>query len=456
VFLQSSLGIHIENGTVSIALLKSALRGVRLAASEVRSIDGELPVKERVKKISELVGEFLEKFGASPGTIFFSIPREMVVARTITLPAAVKQNLRGALRYEMEKYAPFAADDVFFDFQVLNENKKEGTLEILLVIARGEDLRIFIGLRDLIGRGISGIEIGSTAIVNSLAHACPVKDSHMAAYLSQGLCEILVVKKGLLGYSRTFASPGNQDLLLDAVASGLEQARKSSGAEIGPMGVVLCGPAASEAISTGLKNKGFILPEVRFSGPLLPSQSLIPAVGLALKGLAKLPNQVNLLPAEMQKRPSKAGYYVMVLLLITALAGGFGWWGSGVFQQRLYIQDLDRETARLRSEVAVVEEVRRDCGIIERELNDLVSSTDLGTPLLEVLKELTSRVPQTAWLNDMTFSKGKVVISGFAATASELIPLLEESPLFRNVVFLSTITKTREGQERFRISLEVI
>jgi general secretion pathway protein L len=42
-------------------------------------------------------------------------------------------------------------------------------------------------------------------------------------------------------------------------------------------------------------------------------------------------------------------------------------------------------------------------------------------------------------------------LDGYADSATELLPTLDESPFFREVAFLSTITKGKDGKERFRI-----
>ena len=42
---------------------------------------------------------------------------------------------------------------------------------------------------------------------------------------------------------------------------------------------------------------------------------------------------------------------------------------------------------------------------------------------------------------------------GTSDTASDLLAILEDAPLFKDAVFISTITKDKEGKEKFRIGL---
>lgn len=420
-------------------------------------MDADTPIKERGKIIGEVVNEFLRRYSVSPTNIFVGIPRDRVILKNIILPLAVKENLRGALGYEMEKYTPFVVDDVFFDFQWLGEDNVQNTLEILLAVAKKEDLISYLGLKELIGRGISGIEISSAAIVNSLSHicSCPADNAYTIVYLAEKYFEVAIMSDGRLGYARRYACAEDHELLFQRISQGVEQVQKSSRLKKESVGLLLCGPAASEKTAHALREDGYSTQEVNGASINLPSQELMPALGLALRGLNSLPNQMNLLPPEMQKRPSRSGYYLMVILLMMAVFCGFGWWGSRIQQQRLLIENLDRQVAHLRSEVAASEEIRKQCEEVRGKLDALISVTSREKPVLEVLKELTNRVPQSAWLNGLSLSKGKVVITGYAERASVLIPVLEASPLFQNVVFLSTITKTREGRERFRIGFKV-
>lgn len=457
MFFQSSIGIHIENSQVTLVLLKMSFKGVQLVASEVRPVDGNMPIKEKVKKIAEQVSEFLRRYGVHRPYIHLGIPRKSVILRNISLPLAVKENLRGSLSYEMEKYVPFAADDVYFDYLLLKEDKKESKIEILLAVARRDDVRPYFELTDLLGTGISGIEIGSSAIVNCLfdTHSKQAGQSYRLVYMAEDYFEIDGVKEGRLSYSRVFGFEATHHTLVDEIVKGLEQIQKSFGQRSNSLGVVLCGQAASETLYNGLKEKGISIQDIDLSEGNILSQGLIPAFGIGLKGLKSVPNRLNFLPKEMRRRPGKSPFYLMIVLGMLALLCAVGWWGGGVFQQRLFMKNLDREVERLRSEVVKTEEIQKKSEKIGKELDELVSFTAVGRPMLDILKELTIRVPENAWLNEFNLFKGEAIISGFADTASELIPLLEESPLFRDVVFLSTITKTKEGKEQFRIGFKV-
>ena len=80
-----------------------------------------------------------------------------------------------------------------------------------------------------------------------------------------------------------------------------------------------------------------------------------------------------------------------------------------------------------------------------------------GQPLVvQVLNELTRLVPDHAYLIQLEFRDQTVELHGFASTASDLIGVLDQSPLFKAPQFRAPVTQDRRsGAERFHISVEL-
>jgi general secretion pathway protein L len=73
---------------------------------------------------------------------------------------------------------------------------------------------------------------------------------------------------------------------------------------------------------------------------------------------------------------------------------------------------------------------------------------------------LTQRLPQTAWIWQLKYTGKEIEIQGFADSASDLIPLLDKSPLFEKVEFSSPVIKERvargtEGKEKERFRIKI-
>ncbi len=185
------------------------------------------------------------------------------------------------------------------------------------------------------------------------------------------------------------------------------------------------------------------------------SNESVTAYGLALKGLSDVPLKINLLPPESQKKPGRAGYYMMIILIMLVILSGIGWGGSHILRQKLILKELNEEMKHLTSEVKNIDRIQSSFKELEDRLDYLNNLQQNRVSGLNILREMTQLIPETAWIQDLSFSEKGIQISGYATSASELIPILEDSPLFKDVVFLSTITKEKDGKERFRIGLKL-
>jgi len=164
---------------------------------------------------------------------------------------------------------------------------------------------------------------------------------------------------------------------------------------------------------------------------------------------------INLLPVGVRKKPGKTGYYAMLILGGLLVLSLLSWGGGVIVKARLDLERLDTKIGQLSAKVAGVGEMRAKYDKLEGQIDYLNNLGRTRVPVLNVLRDLSDIIPQSAWVNSFSVSGDDIKIEGYAESAAELIPLLEESPLFGDVAFVSTITKTKDGKERFRIGLKI-
>jgi len=63
------------------------------------------------------------------------IGKDSTLARTVRLPLAAEENLRGVLGFEMERLTPFRADDVYFDGSVVSKDPQTRQMQVTLRVA---------------------------------------------------------------------------------------------------------------------------------------------------------------------------------------------------------------------------------------------------------------------------------------------------------------------------------
>ena len=413
---------------------------------------------ERVGLIGELVKDFIRKNRISPTGIFLGIPRAMAILKYIELPSAVKENLRETLGYEMERYVPFSINEVYFDYQVVQEDKETGTMKILLIVIKKEFIEPYLELSGSIGTRISGVEISSTALANYFSyHPDTIEGDDCALiYLRDDYLEIDLFRANSLDYSRSIRVSELDDNLPKTLLQELKTLREELGQHQGQLETLICTAGGDEKGLHHLGEEEEIEPRLLdLSRTGIPSFAMIPAFGLALKGLQKVPMEINLLPIEYRKKASRIGYYLMLVLVTLMILSALAWGGGDILYRQLHLTRLNEEIGRLSTELGKVDRLKKECQEIEDRIDFLNSLQAVDVTVLRILKDLTKRIPKSAYLTMVTYSDKDLKIEGVAKSSSGLIPLLEKSPLFSDVAFESSIRKTRDSKEQFRIKLKI-
>ncbi len=129
-----------------------------------------------------------------------------------------------------------------------------------------------------------------------------------------------------------------------------------------------------------------------------------------------------------------------------------------------HVRNRELELARLQEALA---QVRRDAAEgsdlaekIEqlRAAATVISTKRTAKPLLvEVLEDLSVRIPDDSYLQRIELRQGEVQLVGVSTAASNLIRQIEASPLLADVRFESSVTRdATSGKERFTIVARLV
>jgi Tfp pilus assembly protein PilN len=135
--------------------------------------------------------------------------------------------------------------------------------------------------------------------------------------------------------------------------------------------------------------------------------------------------------------------------VLTACLGLAALFAPGLRDQR-QLSGLEAEIRRLDPDVRAVERLMGDLERRRRLLATAQEITSKSVHPLAVVRELTEILPSDVWLTALSLDPKGVELTGQAATASPLIPLLENSPRLERVEFSSPVTRGRD-KEQFRI-----
>lgn len=85
----------------------------------------------------------LDKESAVKGnlTLRINLDNSRVLAKLVTLPASTEENLHEVIKYEMDRYTPFSANDVYFDYRIKDRLAEKDLIKVLLLVVRKEILK---------------------------------------------------------------------------------------------------------------------------------------------------------------------------------------------------------------------------------------------------------------------------------------------------------------------------
>ena len=67
-------------------------------------------------------------------TIVLRLEPQQVLRRRIVLPLVAAENLREVLTFELDRHTPFRAEDVYFDYRLINSDRQENRIAVDLVV----------------------------------------------------------------------------------------------------------------------------------------------------------------------------------------------------------------------------------------------------------------------------------------------------------------------------------
>ena len=429
---------------------------MKIASHTTFAFDPDLDTVQKMKAVGEVVTEFVKKNGLGKPEIHLAIPRDQVIVRDVRLPLVVKENLRTTLSYELQKYIPLAADKVYFDYLINDENRQDQTIRILLFVIKRTDLDDYLALSSFIGYPLSGIQIQATALCGIMPNTLLEDDARRIGviHLDAISCQIHIFREGNLLQTKLIGPSTSREGLITAIREWTQTTGLSRTQSTDPISWYYH-PESHADISQDQLKKAISLETVplNFSQVPLPQENLLFAYALATQGARSQPAVINLVPLNLRRKPSRVAYYMFVALVLLTIVSGIGWGGSILLRQKLSMGKIESQLAALQSQVGKVDQLASQISKIEQQIQDIQLLKNSRILTLQVLNELSSRIPTDTWIEELRMAPDGLQINGYSDSASELLAILEDSPLFKDVTFSAAITKNNEGKDRFRLGL---
>ena len=380
-------------------------------------------------------------------TVAIGLARSAVTVKPIELPA-VAGGTQDMVRFELERHLPIPADDAASDFVLLPADADvEGASEAKRVLIAAADRRLIdAALRLAEEAKLRPVSI--TVSAHDLLALVETDRQQRVAWLHRcgDTADLVLLHGSMVVFSRSFTAADDATLNTETRRSFVGARWRTcnaiwvsgDGASAAPLldlGVPISDPPWSSRAEHRLAQVG----EPRGALEL----AVATASNRTIRSLDLIPSAIK--PRRFTRQELRtAGALVATVLLVLAalLVPGF------VESRRL--ARLNGEIARIDPDVRAVERVARELDQ-KRQLLDTVQKINTSAlQPLAVLLELTEILPSDAWVTYLALDAKGVEMTGQAGAASNLIPLLENSPRLERVEFASPVTRGRD-REQFRI-----
>lgn len=133
-------------------------------------VDGEI-IKEEV--VVQAIHDIMEKTEPSPihtKKVICSLPETKAFLRIIGLPEMAPEEVKEAIKWEIEANIPLTLDQVYYDYQILEKKliPEKGKMSILVVAVARNMVDQFQGVLEKAGLEVAGFETESIAQARSL------------------------------------------------------------------------------------------------------------------------------------------------------------------------------------------------------------------------------------------------------------------------------------------------
>jgi Tfp pilus assembly protein PilN len=462
MYLQTSVGLELRGDDMLISSLQSNFSGG--VFTHFKRIEGF-----RLRKVEELQREiqaFFKSHGLSKDNIVLGIPRKDLVLRYLDLPSEVADNLKQVVQYQVQSFEPTDEDRFYHDFVILRSNGAGKRLSIMLAMVRKTMLDELLQFLLVLGIRPVAVTGGSIGLSNLfLQNRKDLLDkTFILGDLGPSTLEIIALHRGSLVYSREVPKDSNtswKDMILREMDDATSKIRL--GQEGAVEKIVLAGEsseAACEEVRAVLPDCELIRNCITMDVPTVNrshTQEAAAALGLAYTGMMRQPSiRLNLLPSERRVHQSRWAYIsaAILSLVIIVLLGALGYHRTA--QNRTLVQDLDREIQSRSKDVERIQSYRAQTEALSQRIKsveELLNNRDMN---LEVLRELTIKLGADTYLKTYQWRDGVIQISGLSGSASDLIPVLEKSPLLKNVVSRGVFYKDQQtGKEVFNFEAKL-
>ncbi len=453
VNMGTAAGIQILPDKLVLVNVRKGFQDFTVKQTAVLEDFRESSVAEMRSRLRQQIGD-----GAvSRDKLVLGLPAEEVTLRLIELPIEVEENLEQVVRFQVEKFEPSEEEASYYDYVILSRDEEQKKLMLQIAMVRQSLLDGYLNLLKDLGLYPTAVRLSSLALHQVLAlhkNGFPKKEPVVIIDVNPGTVEIVIV----LSAERFFAEKLNVpagNLNADAIIAELyDYVSRLPVKTEGISRIYTAGSLGGELLQQfrqRFSDCESLAEKLKVKGQVTRPE-FVTALGLAATALGKSRfAKINLIPPDqrvIERKPSLIPTFVLVaLLLVMAVTAGT----REYKQSSKFVGRIDAEVQKLQPQVNEVLALKKQVGEKQKELEEIRNLMRGEQQVLNVMKDLTERLPDDTYLQNLNIERGQVVIFGFSNSAGALIPALRASNHYKSVLPKYTTKDPITKKEKFNI-----
>ena len=453
-----SVGLYVMPDRLFLVRMRKRLLRLYVVEEETREIPLAEDSASRRQALSETIRTLLPHFDPAREPLYICLSPEHAISLQLLLPQAAEENLSQVLEYEIERHLPFRRGDVYYDF--LGVGKKGDKVGVFLFAVPKKILDDILESLASLGIRPKGVEMTTTALSNCLLFC--TKGSTGSALILGGQNQAWEI----IGLNVRDNSWGQEQEILYSYLLPQTEWIQGPGRAIfqslphdttkffgwGYISDLLSSWGAESLQFEDLLSLG----KEKLAGDRgLAHSFYLPAMGAALRGLREASFSVNLLPGAREQAPVRTLSWLNTCLTVLLLIGLIIWGGSYPIKDEIRLRQLQKENQKIAPAVEALRKEENELNRLRKEISFLSGPKARKGEIFRVMDELSRIVPNNAYLSNLRYREGNLELQGSAENASNLVPLLERSPVFKNVGFTAPSNRGRDNRETFSLKAEL-
>lgn len=204
---KSTVGLDIGSNSIKLVKLDHGKDGYSVSAIGIRELPHDAIVGDEIRDREAVIfniQSLIDQTDAKIRDVVVSVSGHSVITDRFTIDKKTGPEAEQAILFETEQRAPFDVDDVSLDYHIIKTDDDINKMDVLLVAARKEYLRMYLDLIEDCGLRPTVVDDDAFAILNSYEANYDIDPTRVTALVNIGydVTNITYLSEGLFSATR--------------------------------------------------------------------------------------------------------------------------------------------------------------------------------------------------------------------------------------------------------------